>query len=230
VTTVGDAVRDLNAGDDDGTVVTALTVWNDLVESRPVVGDLLDHVDNHLDELRTAQEVAAGSPASLADDLAAQHAELKDLLAAGDLAGKLGRISAIASAITEQRASQLAELRAELIRRMDEERAALQARYPAVDPDTLAETLGQLEQLVPDEDAEVSPEVLEARLTAIHTTAAQVAHALDTVVAQDRLATVPISEIAPDLIRTPDDLNLVVERLQKRVAELLGDEKEVRQT
>lgn len=230
VTTVGDAVRDLNAGDDDGTVLTALAGWDDLVESRPVVNDLLDLVDNHLDELRKAQEVAASTTTTLPDDLVAQHEELKDLLAAGDLAGKLGRINAITSAITEHRGNQLAELRAELVRRMDEERAALRARYPGVDPDTMAETLGQLEQLVPDKDAEVGAEVLEARLTAIHATAVQVAHALDTVVAQDRLATVPISEIAPDLIRTPDDLTLIVERLQKRVAELLGDEKEVRLT
>ncbi len=230
VTTVADAARDLASGDDDGTVLTALAVWHDLVAGRATVAQLASLLDAHLGELRAAQEVAASSPAGLPDELAAEHSELRDLLDAGDLADKLGRITAITGAITAHRSARLAKLRAELVQRMEGERAAIRARYPAVDPDVMAETLSRLDQLNPVEGEEVGTDVLAARLDAIQKAAADVAHALDKVIAKERLATVPISEIAPDLIRTSDDLTLVVERLQKQVAELLGDDKEVRLT
>jgi hypothetical protein len=230
VTTVAEAVRDLHAGDDEGAVLTALAVWADLVAARSTVTDLLALVEAHLHDLRAAKEVAASSPGPLPEDLCAQHAELNDLLAVGDLAGKLGRITAITTAIRSHREERLASLRGELRLRMEEEKAGLRARYPGVDPDAMAETLAQLENLVPAEGVDASPELLEARLTAIQATAAQVAHALDVLVAKERLAIVPVSEIAPELIRTADELTVVVERLHKRVAELLGDDKEVRLT
>jgi hypothetical protein len=230
VATVADAARDLQAGDDDGAVLTARAVWDDLIAGRSTVAGLGALVDAHLGELRAAQEVAASSPAGLPEDLAAQHAELRDLLDAGELVGKIGRISTITSAITAHRKKQLAELRTELRKRVADERAALRAQYPGVEADAIEETLSRLDQLVPSEGDEIAPELLEARLTAIHGTTADVAHALDVVVAKDRLATVPISEIAPELIRTPGELVTVVERLQRRVAELLGDDKEVRLT
>lgn len=230
VTTVADAARDLVSGDDDGTVLTVLGIWDDLVAGRTVVADLASLLDAHLDDLRTAHEVAESSPAGLPDELAAEHAELRDLLDAGDLVSKLGRITAITAAITAYRSSRLAELRAELVRRMHQKRAAIRSRYPAVDPDVMAETLARLDQLVPGEDEQIEPEVLATRLDVIQKAADDVAHALDKVIAKERLATVAISEVAPDLIRTSDDLQLVVERLHKRVAELLADDKEVRLT
>jgi hypothetical protein len=204
-------------------------VWDDLVAGRSAVANLGGLVDEHLAELRGAQEIAANSPASLPDDLAAQHAELRDLLDAGDLVGKLARISAITSAIVAYRESRLAELQAELHQRVEDERVGLAARHPEVDADALVETMARLEQLVPDGTDEVGPEVLESRLAAFQSTVAEVDHELDVIVAKDRLFTVPISEIAPDLIRTTEDLAIVVERLDRRVAELLGD-KDVRLT
>ena len=94
----------------------------------------------------------------------------------------------------------------------------------------MAETLARFDQLVPASGEVVAVELLEARLDAVQKAATDVAHAIDKIVAKERLATVPIAEIAPDLIRTPGDLDLVVERLRKLVAELLGDDKEVRLT
>jgi hypothetical protein len=228
VATVGDVVRDLYTGDDDGVVLTALAVWDDLIAGRATVDDLLRLVESHLDELRLAQDVAASSVTGLPDDLVDQHHELRDLLGAGDLAGKLGRITAITSAITDYRQTRLVELRTQMRQRLEHEEAMLRARYPGVDSDAMAETLSRLAQLVPDENDAATAELLEARLAVVDATSADVAHALDVIVAKDRLATVPIHEIAPELIRTPDELNIVVERLQKRVAELLGDDKEVR--
>ncbi len=230
VTTVVDAVRDITAGDNDGAVLTALAVWDDLVASRKRVADLATLVDSHLEELRSAHEVATSSGAGLPAELAAEHGELGDLLAAGDLAGKLGRITAIASAVTAHRAARLTELRAQLVARTEAERAAISTRFPNVEADVLGETMARLDQLVPAEGEEVAAEVLEARLDAVEKAATEVAHALDKVVAKERLATVAVADIAPDLIRTPEDLDLVVERLKKRVTELLGDEKEVRLT
>ena len=228
VATVTEAVRDLRTGDDDGAVLTALAVWDDLLAGRSLVAELVVLLDKHLAEVRAAQAIAASSPADLPEDLATQHAELHDLLEAGDLVGKLGRITAVTSAISAKRANRLAELRAELRQRVEAERADLLARYQGVDTDAITETLARLDQLVPDDTANVGPDVLEARLTVIQSTAAEVAHALDVSTAGERLATVQVSEIAPDLIRTPEELAVVVERIQRRVAELLGDRKEVR--
>ena len=230
VATVADAVRDLAAGDDDGTVLTALAVWDDLVAGRATVAQLALLLDAHLSELRAAREVAEAPLAGLPPELAAEHAELRDLLDAGHLSDKLGRITAITAGIKAHRAARLAELSADLVQRIGDERAAMRARYPVVDPDVMAETLSRLEQLVPTHGEEVAADVLAARLDAVQKAVDDVAHALDKVIAKERLATVPISEIAPDLIRTPEDLTLVSEQLQKRVAELLGDDKEVRLT
>ena len=159
VATVADAARDLQAGDDDGAVLTALAVWDDLIAGRSTVAGLGALVDTHLGELRAAQEVASSSPAGLPEDLASQRTELRDLLDAGELVGKLGRISAITSAIAGHRATRLADLRAELRERVADEQTALRARYGSVDAGSMAETLSRLDQLVPDEKEEIAPDV-----------------------------------------------------------------------
>ena len=223
-------MRDLAEGNDDGAVLTALAVWDDLLAGRKTVADLATLLNSHVHDLRAAQEVVASPSAGLPAELATQHAELRDLLDGGDLAGKLGRITAIVSAITAHRAARLAELRASLIARVDAESTAIRARCPSVPSDVMAETLARFDQLVPASGEVVAVELLEARLDAVQKAATDVAHAIDKIVAKERLATVPIAEIAPDLIRTPGDLDLVVERLRKLVAELLGDDKEVRLT
>lgn len=228
VLTVSDSVRDLLAGDDDGSVLTALAVWDDLVAGCSVVIELADLVDSNLADLRSVQKVIASSPVDLPEDLVAQHRELHDLVDGGDLAGKFGRIASLTATIDAHRADRLRELRSELGQRVEEERATLRTRYAGVDADAMAETMSRLNQLVPTDDEAIQPELLEARLSSIQTTTADVAHALDVLVAKERLATVRVSEIAPELIRTPDELAVVVERLQKRVTELLGDDREVR--
>jgi hypothetical protein len=230
VATVADVARDLGAGDDDGTVLTALDKWDDLVAGRTVVTRLAALLDDHLGDLRAAQDIASAPPTGLPPDLVAQHTELRDLLAAGDLADKFGRITTITAAITGHRDARLAELRAQLVSELEAEEAALRARYPTIDADVMAETLASLEELVPAGDEEVGIDVLSARLDALPKAVAEVAHALDHVIARERLATVPIREVAPDLIRTPDDLDVVTERLKRRVTELLADDKEVRLT
>lgn len=230
VTTVADAVRDLSGGDDDGAVLTALGMWDDLVSGRRAAEELAALLDSHLSDLRAARDVAASAGAGLPAELAGQQTELRDLLNAGDLVNRLGRITAITSAITGHRAAQLAEVQANLAGRVDDERASLRSRYASVDGDVMAETLGRLDQLIPREGDDVTADVLQARIDAVEKAAADVAHALDRVIAKDRLATVPIADVAPDLIRTTDDLDLVLDRLKKRVMELLADTKEVRLT
>lgn len=230
VATVADQVRFLSAGDNDGAVLTTLDVWSDLIDGRKAVGELATLLDSQLDLLRAAKDVIATSDADLPPELRAQHAELRDLLDAGDLAQKVGRMSSIVSAISDYRAALRAELGAALAARIEAARADIVARYPNVDPDVVAETLGRLNRLVPAEGEEAPSELLKARLESVEMAAAGVAHALDEVVAMERLATISVAEIAPDLIRTNEDLELVAERLKRRVAELLADDKEVRLT
>jgi hypothetical protein len=152
------------------------------------------------------------------------------LLNAADLTATVAQITAITQEIIQHREARLAELRQKLRARVDQERDALRVRHPNVDPDVMAETLDALDMLVPADDGAVTADLLEARLAAVQSAVTRAAHALDEVVARDRLATVPIAEIAPDLITSPDDLAGTVERLQRRVAELLADGRQVRLT
>ena len=76
VTTVADAVRDLAEGNDDGAVLTALAVWDDLLAGRKTVADLATLLNSHVHDLRAAQEVVASPSAGLPAELATQHAEL----------------------------------------------------------------------------------------------------------------------------------------------------------
>jgi hypothetical protein len=228
VDTVADAVRDLAGGDADDCVVTALGVWEDLVEGRGIVAQLDGVLTTHLDDLRAARNVVARGTAGLPDDVGAAIAELQGLLESGDLVGHMGRILAITTTATAARVQVLDDLRAELRRRIDDERAELRRRYPPVEPDVMGEALRAIDALLPSEGDEPSPELLEARLGALHDAAGRVAAGLDKVLAREKLEVVRIAEIAPDLIRTPEDLLKVKERLDHRISELLTANKEIR--
>ncbi len=228
VATVAKAVADLQHGDDDGTVLTALAVWEDLLAGRSSVSKLELLLTWHLDDLRRARGVVSRGASDLPSDLVEQYDELKDILATGLSPQKAGRIAAIADAICAHRDKRVLELREYVKQRVEAERRSLQVRFPGVDPDAMAETVRDLEKLVPGEGDDVPAEVLEARLGAVQETARHVAHALDVVVAQERLATLAVGEIAPELIRTAEDLEGVLKRLDTRVRELLSDDKEVR--
>lgn len=228
VTTVSKAVGELQSGDDDGTVLTALAVWDDLLAGRPLVSKIEKLVTEHLDDLRRAKSVVSGGTAGLPAELVQQYDELKDILETGLLTQRTGRITTITDAICAHREQRLNDLRERIRQRVETEQRALRARFPSVDPDAMAETVRDLDKLVPTTDDDVSAALLEARLSAVQATARHAAHALDVVVAQERLATVDVAEIAPELIRTPEELAAVVERLDKSVRELLANDKEVR--
>jgi len=227
---VATAVRDVAGADDELTVQTALGSWDDLVHGRTVIESLSAIIDSNLPDLQLAKRVADSKPLGLDDQFVADHAELCDLLAAGELATKLGRIVALANGIEKARTERLRSIRERLQKAVAEERDSLSTRYAQLEPDVIAEALADLDRLVPADGDGTSADVLEARCDAISTTAAKVQRRLDEVIARDRLATVSVTEVVADLITSPDDLDAALERIRARVEGLLADGKQVRLT
>jgi len=93
----------LASDDDDDVVTTAHDTWADLVPGQAAVARLDDVLQTHLPELRIAQLEAEKFPQGLPEELRAEHAELRDLLAAGDLDDHAARIIAIARRLAETR-------------------------------------------------------------------------------------------------------------------------------
>lgn len=225
---VAAAVRDVAGGDDEVTVQTALGSWDDLVHGREVIAQLGTVIDNNLADLQLAKRVADSQPLGLDGQLIADHAELRDLLAAGDLAGKLGRIVAIAGSIQKAREQHLENARSTLADAVAAERTAISERYTQIDETVVNEALSELDKLVPPEGDGTSADVLEARCSAVPATAEKVRQRLDEVIARDRLATVRASDVVADLITSPEDLDAALERIRTRVEALLADGKQVR--
>jgi hypothetical protein len=227
---VAATVKDISADDDDLAVHTAVGGWDDLAQGRSVVETLSTIIDNNLADLQLAKRVASFNPIGLDGQSIADHAELCDLLEAGDIAPEHGRIIALANAIENARTQRIRTVRERLVQAVALERDTLSANYTQLEPDVVAETLLDLDRLIPADDLGTTAELLEARCDAISTTAAKVRQRLDEIIARDRLATVSVAEVVADLIVSPDDLDAALERIRGNVEELLADGKQVRLT
>ncbi|WP_120314218.1 BREX system P-loop protein BrxC [Mycolicibacterium monacense] len=228
VVQIAATVKDISADDDEMAVTTAIGSWEDLAEGRTVVENLSTIVDNNLGDLRLAKQIAAFDASGLDEQAIANHAELCDLIDAGDIASELARIIALAQAVDNARKERLQTVRERLVEAVAAERNVLSGNYTQLESDVVAEALTDLDRLIPADDQEVSAEVMEARCDSISTTVARVRQRLDEVVARDRLATISVAEVVADLIASPEDLTAALQRIQASVEELLADGKQVR--
>jgi len=227
---VAKAVSDIVGIDDEVTVQTSLANWDELVASRETIEQLSTIIDINLDDLQRAKRMIDTKLGVDDSQLLADHSELCDLLATGDLANKLGRIVALTASIDAARTAHIEKCRAELADKIQHEQAVLTAKYPTIDPAVVTEAVAQLERLVPSVDESTTPELLQARREALSATVDRVRQRLDEVVARDRLATVRASDVVADLITTQEDLDAALERIRSQIESLLADGKQVRLT
>ena len=156
----------LSSEDDVAAVTTAHDTWEDLVAGRSAVTRLDELVSSRLDQLRRAQREADRPANDLPKALAAEHAELSDLLKAGDLADHIARITAITRRIGEARQA-AARAAADRLTATIEERCS-RLREEFGDDQSVAEALRGLEALAPGEDLTgTDAATLDARISSV---------------------------------------------------------------
>lgn len=217
------------ASDDDVDVVTtAHDTWADLVPGRTTVARLDELLERHLDDLRLAQREARLSPDDLPESLSAEHAELCDLLTAGDLADHSARITAIAHRLADARRAATADAAARLSTTLEELRARLRGQFSG-DEAALAEVLRPLDALAPPDDlTAVDAATLEARIDSARARAETAARQLEELRAAGRLAWVRVSDLVTEAITEETEIDPVLERIREAIADQLADGKHVR--
>lgn len=154
--------------DDVDVVTTAHDAWADLVAGESAVTRLDALLQTHLDDLRIARREARQSPQELPEMLLADHAELRDLLTAGDLADHSGRIIAIAHRLADARSTATLDVAARLSATLTGLSAGLRAQFGA-DEVALSEALRPIEALAPPDNLTgVDASALEARIDSAH--------------------------------------------------------------
>ena len=177
----------------------------------------------------TAQQEASRSLRGLPEENEQEHAELVDLLAAGDLVDHAARITALAKRLAEAREKATAAAADRLNDVLNEIRIRLRREFSDVDANALAEALRSIEALVPPEDlGSVDASTLEARIDSAYTRADEVTRQLEELLASGQLAWVRISDLVTEPITGEDEIDPVLDRIREAIATELADGKQVR--
>jgi hypothetical protein len=219
----------LTSANDVDVVTTAHDTWADLVAGRTVVDRLDELLETHLGDLRIAQREARRPPHDLPEDLAAEHGELRDLLAAGDIAEHAARITSIGRRLSEAREAAVTEAANRLSDALEQFGAELREQIGDVEEAALAEALRPLEALAPPDDlTTVDAATLVARIDSAKLRAETATRQLEELRAAGRLVWVSVSELVPEPIIEEDEINPVLERIRQAIADQIGDGKHVR--
>jgi len=229
VTRTASIVERLLDGSEKDAVRTAAQAWADLASGRKTTQALDRIVDEDMDALRAAvAEVQAGA-AGLSEDTQTDLATLRDLLAAGDLAGHLAEIKACTARLARSRRAAGQALLEQLEARLAGERERIRTTFAALDDVKVAEALRPLNALLADGDGKPIPvDVLAARLDAVAGRAEQARRVLEEVLDAGQLARVEVGRLAPDPIATEEELDVVLGRIRDAVHAELGEGKKVR--
>lgn len=219
----------LTSDDDVDVVTTAHDTWADLITGRAAVDRLDQVVAKNLDDLRVAQREARRSGDDLPGDLAEEHAELRDLLAAGDLADHVARIVAIGQRIAEARRSAVQQAAERLNATLEKLRARLRAQFSDEDDAAIAEALRPLDALAaPDDLSDLDAAALESRIDSAHARARHVEEQLEELRARGQLAWVRVSDLVAEVITDESEIDPVLDRIREAIAAELAQGKHVR--
>lgn len=229
VTRTGDILDRLTSDDDVDVVTTAHDTWVDLVPGRAAVDRLDQLLTTNLDDLRDAQREARRPGDDLSAELAEEHAELRDLLAAGDLTDHAARIMAISGRIAQARREAVKVAAERLNTTLEELRARLRAEFSDDDEAALAEALRPLEALVaPDDLSGIDASTLESRIDSAHARARHAEEQLAQLRAAGQLAWVRVSDFVTEAITDETEIEPVLERIREAIATELAQDKHVR--
>ena len=229
VTRTQEIIGRLIGGDNDDVVTTAHGAWADLTSGSETVVELNQFLDDHTDDLRAAQQQASRPPRGLPYEFEQKHAELVDLLAAGDLVRHAARITALARRLAETRQAARHEAADRLCEALDEIRGSLRREFNAVDASALAEALRPIEKLAPPDDlTSVDASELAARIDSAHARAREATRQLEGIRASGQLAWVRVSELVAEPITAEDEIDPVLNRIREAIATELADGKQVR--
>ena len=219
----------LVGGDDVEVVTTAHSTWANLTAGSEAVAKLSDLVDTSTDELRAARREADRSPSGLSNAFVQEHAELVDLLAAGDLVDHAARITTLARRLADQRQTATQEVAVRLNGVIEETRSNLRREFIEVDGAVLAEALRPIEQLIPPDDlASVDASELEVRIDSVRARAREATHELENLRASGRLAWVRVADLIAEPITAEDEIDPVLDRIREAIATQLAEGKQVR--
>jgi hypothetical protein len=217
----------LSDGTDADVVSTAHDTWEDLCAGRRTVGRLEQVIRDRLGQLRDAQREAGRPARDLPPDLAAEHRELCDLLAAGDIADHIARIIAITTHLSDARATAMSDAAARLSAAINDSASRLRDEFG--DDQSLADALQPLYELEPGEDlGELDPAVLQARAYAVRARTESIARQLAERRSTRQIAWVEVAALVPEPIAGEAEIGPVLDRIREAIAGHLADGKVVR--
>lgn len=217
----------LSSGEDAAVVTTAHDTWEDLYTGQQAVSRLEEIIRDRLEQLRAAQREARRPANGLSPELAAEHAELRDLLAAGDMVDHLARIAAITDRLSQAREAATRDAADRLEGTIQDAVSRLQNEFGS--DQSVAEAIRPLEDLAPGDDlSALDATALEARIDSVRARADSAARQLTELRSAGRVAWVRVAELAPDPITDEAEIGPVLDRIREAVARQLADEKVVR--
>ena len=215
--------------DDVDVVTTARGTWADLTAGSKAVTRLNQFLDHHIHDLRAAQREASRPLRGLPHEFEQEHAELVDLLAAGDLVGHAARITALTQRLAEARQASTIKAADRLNNVLDEIRVRLRREFNEVDTSALAEALRPIETLAPPEDlGSVDASTLGARIDSARARAAEVTRQLEELRTSGQLAWIRVGELVTEPITVENEIDPVLDRIREAIATELADGKQVR--
>ncbi len=139
-------IRELLGEDDEEAIKTCDEDWQDLVGGRQAARDLDDTLDEQaLVTLRAAIDERQASDAGLPEDARVARDELRDLLDAVDLPGRMSKVGTLVRRVRDAREAAWTTARDALRTQVDEELASIRAASPSeVDEAALDEALRPL--------------------------------------------------------------------------------------
>jgi hypothetical protein len=227
VTRTSDLLDRISADSDADAVTAAHDAWADLVTGISDVTRLDELLKTRIEDLRQAQQEARRSSDDLTPHLSVEHDELRDLLAAGDLAGHAARIIAIANHLADARRVATADAAARLSTTLQEVRTRLREEYG--EDQTVTEALRPLDALEPPNDlSAVEAATLDARADSARARAITAGRQLEELRSARRIAWIRVSDLVPDPITDESEIKPALDRIRDAIADQLADDKNVR--
>jgi hypothetical protein len=229
VTRLQNLVVSFRLASDAEVVTSAAAAWADLAADHETVRKMAETLDDDLPVVRKARaEVNAGAdglPSAAAD----AHAELVDLLAAGDLLTHRGQIKELTTKVADARRKATAETKAALTERLDGLRAALRERFADMEGTKVDEALRPIDDLLTsDPTADISLAELRSRFEVAETRCSFAVNVLEELQAAGNLARVDVSELVTEPITSEEELDGALGRIRHAAVAELAEGKQVR--